>query len=61
MEKLAYTIADVMKMTGLGKTTLYKHIEQGHLKKRKIGGRTVFILADVQEFLGADRPFLTDK
>jgi predicted DNA-binding transcriptional regulator AlpA len=48
-------------MTGLGRTTLYKHISQGHLKKRKIGGRTVFIPADVQEFLGADRPFLTDK
>ena len=56
MDKLLYNLKEVMALTGLGKTTLYRHIKEGNLKPRKIGGRTLFSLDDVKEFLGQDRP-----
>jgi excisionase family DNA binding protein len=40
-EKLAYTIAEACAAAGIGRTTLYQHIRNGHLRTFKIGRRTL--------------------
>lgn len=60
MDKLLYNLKETIALTGLGKTTLYRHVNSGNLKARKIGGRTLFSLDDIKEFLSQDRNF-TDK
>lgn len=39
--KLAYSIAEAVTASGIGRTTLYKLIAEGRLEARKIGSRTV--------------------
>jgi excisionase family DNA binding protein len=41
VEKL-YTIAEVLEMLRISRTTLYRHIESGLLKPLKLGGKTLF-------------------
>lgn len=50
---LAYSIADITKLTGLGRTTLYKAIKSGALQTRKLGTRTLVLGNDLDEFLRA--------
>jgi excisionase family DNA binding protein len=45
-EKLAYTLKEASLALGIGKTTLYKAIAEGHLSAIKLGNRTL-IPADV--------------
>lgn len=51
-----YTVADVVKLTGLGKTTIYAHLKQGSLKCVRIGDRTLFREDHIAEFLSQDQP-----
>jgi excisionase family DNA binding protein len=41
MTQLAYGIAEVCEIAGIGRTTVYSAINDGALKARKIGRRTV--------------------
>ncbi|MDR6851745.1 excisionase family DNA binding protein [Sphingomonas sp. BE123] len=47
MEKKAYRINEVIAATGLGRTTIYKLIAQGDLRKIKIGSSTLIPASDV--------------
>jgi excisionase family DNA binding protein len=49
--RVAYSVAEVMKLAGLGHDTIYKQIHAGHLKARKVGRRTVVLASDLQTFL----------
>ena len=49
--RAAYSIAEVMLQSGLGRDTIYKAIRQGQLKARKIGRRTIVLATDLQAFL----------
>jgi excisionase family DNA binding protein len=51
MEKIAYGIAEVCKLSGLGRTTLYASISSGALRAHKIGRRTILLHDDVVTFL----------
>jgi excisionase family DNA binding protein len=51
--RLLFTVADLGKATGLGRTTLYSEIKQGRLRAHKCGRRTLFYAADVEAWLGA--------
>jgi len=51
--RTAYSIAEVMAQSGLGRDTIYKAINQGRLKARKLGRRTIILASDLQAFLEA--------
>ncbi len=48
---LAYTIPDLLKILGVGRTHLYCQINSGALPARKVGRRTLVLHEDVQAFL----------
>jgi len=49
--KEAYSIEDVIKATGLGRTKIYQIIGSGDLKARKVGKRTIILKGDLAYFL----------
>ncbi len=49
----AVSIADAVRMVGLGRTSLYAAIASGKLKTRKSGRRTLVETAALREFLDA--------
>ena len=40
-EPIAVTITEAARMTGLGRTSLYMAVKNGHLRVRKAGRRTL--------------------
>jgi hypothetical protein len=50
-EVLAYTIADGIKISGLGRTTLYEAIGAGKIEARKAGGRTLIVAESLRSFI----------
>ena len=51
--RTAYSVAEVMAQSGLGRDTIYKEIHKGQLKARKSGRRTIVLASDLQAFLEA--------
>jgi excisionase family DNA binding protein len=51
--RAAFSIAEVLAQTGIGRDKLYKLINSGSLTARKIGRRTVILATDLQAFLEA--------
>jgi excisionase family DNA binding protein len=49
----AVSIADAVKMVGLGRTSLYAAIAAGKLKTRKSGRRTLIETAALRQFIEA--------
>ena len=47
----AVSIADAVKMVGLGRTSLYAAIAAGKLKTRKSGRRTLVETAELRQFI----------
>jgi excisionase family DNA binding protein len=52
-KKLSYSIPEVSRETGLGKTTVYKAITEGRLRARKFGNRTIILADDLDQFLNS--------
>jgi len=50
-EKLAYTIREVMQVTGLGRSKIYMLFESGDLRPKKAGRRTLVLKADLENYL----------
>lgn len=50
-QRIAYSVDEVAKATGLGRTTLYSFIKQGRLPVVKLGKRTLIRNDDLQRFL----------
>lgn len=50
---LAYSIADAVKVSGLGRSALYEEIREGRLVARKARGRTLILRADLEAWLAA--------
>jgi excisionase family DNA binding protein len=51
--RLVHSIADVTKIVGLGRTFIYQQIDEGRLRVRKAGRRTVVFDADLKAWLAA--------
>lgn len=51
LQKLTYTIAEFCKISGLGKTTVYSHINADRLKTRMVGGRRLIPADAARAFL----------
>jgi excisionase family DNA binding protein len=50
---LSYSVADVVKLSGVGRTVLYEEIKAGRLKAHKLGRRTLILADDLQRWLAA--------
>ena len=51
LPQIGYSIREAQKITGLGRTTLWKAMEEGRLKCFKVGRRRIFSLLHLEEFL----------
>ncbi len=61
VEKLAYSLDEACALVGLGKTKLYESINDGRLRARKCGKRTMVLRSDLQEFLSNLEVYSLDK
>lgn len=52
MEPLAISISEAIRITGLGRTNLYKHIADQSLQTIKIGRRRLVRTSSIKSFLG---------
>lgn len=57
-ERLAYSVADAARVTGLGRTTLYALMADGTLPSRKIGKRRLIPAASLMRLIGQEEPTL---
>ena len=51
--KLAYSISEVQKMVGLGRTTIFKMIKEGRLKAVKEGDRTLVLASELSRWVSS--------
>ena len=60
MQKLGYSIPEVVRLTSIGRSSIYEALASGRLKARKLGKRTIVLENDIADFLKA-LPSLTEK
>ena len=51
--RLAHSISEVVKLTGVGRSVLYEQIGEGRLRVRKLGRRTLIFDADLKTWLAS--------
>lgn len=51
MQKLAYSIPDLIDLSGLGRSFIYAEIKAGRLKIRKAGRRSIVLPEDADNWL----------
>jgi len=51
--QLGYTIAEAVKATGIGRTTIYADLKAGRLAARKRGKRTIILAEDLKSYLAS--------
>lgn len=51
LSKIGFSYKEAQKMTGLGRTTLWKAVEEGKLKCFKVGRRRLFSAEHLSDFL----------
>lgn len=49
--RAAYSVAEVMIQTGLGRDSIYRAIKSKQLVAHKMGRRTIILATDVQRYL----------
>lgn len=54
--QLGYTIAEAVKATGIGRTTIYADLKAGRLAARKRGKRTIILADDLRAYLASLPP-----
>jgi hypothetical protein len=52
-QKLAFSINDVVAVSGVGRTLVFAEIKLGRLVARKCGRRTVILQTDLQDWLNS--------
>ena len=50
-EKLAYSISEVVDLTGISRSKIYEEIRDGHLRAVKSGHRTLILCRDLEDWL----------
>jgi len=52
-DKIAYSIAEAVEATGVGRSKLYQEIRSGRLRIVKVGRRTLILLRSLEEWAAA--------
>ena len=55
-ERLAYSVDEAARLTGLSRDLLYDEMRRGHLPYRKVGRRRLITRHHLQQFLGLASP-----
>lgn len=53
MERIAYSIDEVVELTGIGRTRLYEVIAAGDLRTKKLGRRTLVLASDLGTWINS--------
>ncbi|MGE4339700.1 MAG: helix-turn-helix domain-containing protein [Pigmentiphaga sp.] len=56
MTKAAYSVNDTLRLLGIGRTHLYRQIQDGKLKALKSGRRTLIPATEIAAFLDRLEP-----
>lgn len=51
---LTHTVGEAARLTGLSRSTLYRHRNAGRLRMIRVGGRTLVCAASLRALVGAD-------
>lgn len=51
--RLAYSLAELRELTRLSRSTIHKEINEGRLKARKVGRRTIVLVEDAQAWIAS--------
>ncbi len=51
MDKLAYTLAEAIEVSGFSRSTLYNFFKSGEIKPRKSGTKILIIASELKDFL----------
>ena len=51
VQALSVTVAAAVKMTGLGRTTIFELLKAGRLRSAKIGSRRLILVSSLRELL----------
>ena len=49
--KLGFNIKEICQASGVGRSTIYKEINEGHLEAMKIRGRTIITMDNARKWL----------
>jgi predicted DNA-binding transcriptional regulator AlpA len=49
MQKIAVTLPEATELSGIGRSSLYKLFNEGKLKPRKSGKRTLILVSELEE------------
>lgn len=60
-EKSLYSISEVIKLAGIGRTKLYQELNSGRLKAVKIGKRTCVAKTDFNLWLSKLEEYLPER
>jgi excisionase family DNA binding protein len=52
MQRIALSVAEVVGAVGIARSTIYRAMEDGALKSRKVGRRRLILVDDVETWLG---------
>jgi excisionase family DNA binding protein len=55
MTPIALTVADTVKLLGVGKTTIYRLLSEERLSAIKIGRRTLILMASIENLIGSEQ------
>jgi excisionase family DNA binding protein len=61
MDKITYSIDEVLGISGLGRTKIYELLKSGELPARKLGKRTLILGADLNAFLTGLQSYPTQQ
>lgn len=50
-ERLSYSVEEVARLAGIGRTSIYADIKSGRLRARKAGRRTLILQEDARAWL----------
>lgn len=53
MDKIAVTIPEAVRISGLGRTSLYGLFTAGEITPRKAGRRTLILVKDLERYLAS--------
>jgi len=51
MSRIAYSVPDAAKHSGIGRTSIYEALRAGSLKAKKMNNRTIILRSDLLTFL----------
>ena len=59
--KVSFSITEASKLLGIGRTKVYEAINEGRLRAKKYGKRTILLREDLEQFLADLEDYSSQK